>query len=182
MISDPATREVARLFTLGYEALLQVLTRFFTHTDESDEQLGLLIGAAFGLMTGVLAPLGEALTRLPAGPDHPGRTVGPAFEMYYQMGNFVPGRTRRGRCSANGSPCWPAGPRPRPGSTARPPRSAPRRSAPPGSRRSSPARYLKPCTPAPADRPSRPIHPADHPTQAGARPPGNYVAVSAIHT
>ena len=90
LISDPATRQVARLFALGYEALLQVLTRFFTHTDETDDQLGLLTGAAFSLMSGVLAPLGEALTQLPAGPDHPGRTVGPAFEMFYQMGNFVP--------------------------------------------------------------------------------------------
>ena len=41
-------------------------------------------------MAGVLRPLGRALTRLPAGPDHPGRTAGPTFEMYYQFGNFVP--------------------------------------------------------------------------------------------
>jgi hypothetical protein len=51
-----------------------------------------LAGAAFGLMTGVLGPLGAALTRLPAGSEHPGRTAGPAFEMYYLMGNFVPWR------------------------------------------------------------------------------------------
>jgi hypothetical protein len=93
LVTAPATREVAELFTLGYEALLQVLTRFFTHTDESDEQLDALVGAAFGLMTGVIEPLGTALTRLPAGPEHPGRTAGPAFEMYYPMGNFVPWRT-----------------------------------------------------------------------------------------
>jgi hypothetical protein len=43
-------------------------------------------------MSGVLAPLGRALTRLPAGPGHPGRTAGPTFEMYYQMGNLIPGR------------------------------------------------------------------------------------------
>ena len=93
LVTASATREVAELFTLGYEALLQVLTRFFTHTDESDEQLDALVGAAFGLMTGVIEPLGTALTRLPAGPEHPGRTAGPAFEMYYAMGNFVPWRT-----------------------------------------------------------------------------------------
>jgi Ferritin-like len=92
LISDPATRQVARLFALGYEVLLQVLTRFFTHTDETDDQLRLLIDAAFSLMSGVLAPLGDALTQLPAGPDHPGRTVGPAFEMFYLMGNLVPWR------------------------------------------------------------------------------------------
>lgn len=90
LISDPATREVARLFALGYEALLQVLTRFFTHTDETSDQLALLIEVAFSLMSGVLEPLGDTLTRLPAGPEHPGRTAGPAFEMFYLMGNFVP--------------------------------------------------------------------------------------------
>jgi ferritin-like protein len=92
LLSDPLTGEIADLFNLGYEVLLHVLTRFFTHTDETDEQLGTLIESAFGVMGGVLRPLGDALTRLPAGPDHPGRTAGPVFEMYYQMGNFVPWR------------------------------------------------------------------------------------------
>jgi hypothetical protein len=45
------------------------------------------------LMGGVLAPLGRTLTRLPAGPEHHGRTAGPTFEMYYQMGNFIPARS-----------------------------------------------------------------------------------------
>ena len=90
--TEPVTREVAELFNLGYEVLLQVLTRFFTHTDETDEQLDALVQAAFGIMSGVLKPLGTALTRLPMGPGNPGRTAGAAFEMYYQMGNFVPWR------------------------------------------------------------------------------------------
>ena len=72
--------------------LLWLLTRFFTHTGETDEQLDALTGSAFELMGGVLAPLGRTLTRLPAGPGHPGRTAGPTFEMYYQMGNFIPSR------------------------------------------------------------------------------------------
>jgi hypothetical protein len=90
LLTEPVTRRVAELFNLGYEVVLHVLTRFFTHTDETGEQLGTLVEAAFGLMGGVMRPLGTALTRLPAGPDHPGQTAGPAFEMYYQMGNFVP--------------------------------------------------------------------------------------------
>jgi hypothetical protein len=92
LLTEPGTRRVAELFNLGYEVLLHVLTRFFTHTDETDEQLGLLVDCAFGLMGGVMRPLGTALTRLPAGPEQAGRTAGPAFEMYYQMGNFVPWR------------------------------------------------------------------------------------------
>lgn len=92
LLTDPFTRTVAELFNLGYETLLWLLTRFFTHTSESDEQLHTLTESAFALMGGVLAPLGRTLTRLPAGPGHPGRTAGPTFEMYYQMGNFIPSR------------------------------------------------------------------------------------------
>jgi Ferritin-like len=90
--TDPITREVAELFNLSYEVLLQVLTRFFTHTDETDEQLDALVHAALAIMTGVLKPLGTALTRLPMGPDSPDHTAGASFQMYYQMGNFVPWR------------------------------------------------------------------------------------------
>ena len=92
LITDPTTRTVADLFNMGYEVLLQTLTRYFTHTDESPEQLGTLVSTALGLMTGVLRRLGGALTTLPVGPEHPGRTAGPTFQMYYQMGNFVPWR------------------------------------------------------------------------------------------
>lgn len=92
LLTDSLTRTVAEVFNLGYETLLQSLNRFFTHTEETGEQLQVLVGAAFDLMAGVLRPLGRALTAMPAGPDHPGRTAGPAFEMYYQFGNFVPWR------------------------------------------------------------------------------------------
>jgi hypothetical protein len=92
LVTDPATRAVAELFNLAYESLLQSLTRFFTHTDETDPQLETLVGAAIGLMAGVLRPLGSLLTAMPVGEQHPGRTTGPCFEMYYPMGNFVPWR------------------------------------------------------------------------------------------
>ncbi|HEX6522825.1 MAG TPA: ferritin-like domain-containing protein [Streptosporangiaceae bacterium] len=92
LLTDPLTRTVAEVFNLAYETLLQVLNRFFTHTDETDEQLRTLVDAAFRLMGGVLGPLGRTLARLPAGSGHPGRTAGPTFEMYYQFGNFVPWR------------------------------------------------------------------------------------------
>jgi hypothetical protein len=92
LITDPVTRAVAEAFNLGYETLLQTLNRFFTHTDETAEQLQTLVGTAFKLMAEVLGPLGRALTRMPAGLGYPGRTAGPAFEMYYQFGNFVPWR------------------------------------------------------------------------------------------
>ena len=93
LIGDPLTRSVAEVFDLGYETLLQTLNRFFTHTDETDEQLAALVGAAFGLMAGVLAAAWHG--RLPGsrpGRTTPAGTAGPTFEMYYQFGNFVPWR------------------------------------------------------------------------------------------
>jgi hypothetical protein len=92
VVTDPVTHRVAELAALGYEVLLHLLTRFFTHTDETDEQLGVLIGAAIDVMAGVVRPLGTALTTLPVGPDQPGRTAGFGFEMFYPMGNLVPWR------------------------------------------------------------------------------------------
>ena len=92
IIADPRTRVVAELAALAYELVLQMLTRFFTHTDETDQQLGTLIRVAVGLMAGVLSPLATELTRLPVGAPHAGYTAGFAFEMFYTLGNFVPWR------------------------------------------------------------------------------------------
>lgn len=92
VITDPQARRVAELAGLAYELTLHVLLRFFTHTDETDAQLGTLIDAALALMANVLQPLGTELTTLPVGPSHPGRTAGFAFEMYYVMGNMTPHR------------------------------------------------------------------------------------------
>jgi hypothetical protein len=92
VITNPDAHRVAEVTTIAYEVLLHLLTRFFTHTDESDEQLGLLISAAFDLMGHVIRPLGHALTQLPVGSVADGRSAGFAFEMHYLMGNFVPWR------------------------------------------------------------------------------------------
>src|SRR5207247_10893283 len=65
VIGDPLTTGVAELANVAYELVLQLLTRFFTHTDETDEQLELLVGSAIDLMAGVVRPLGTAPTKLP---------------------------------------------------------------------------------------------------------------------
>jgi hypothetical protein len=85
IVTDPRARETAELCNLGYAVLEHLLTRFFTHTDETDAQLATLANAAFALMSGVIEPIGRALTAIPAGPGYPGQTAGPAFEMYYPM-------------------------------------------------------------------------------------------------
>ncbi len=92
VITDPLSHRIAELGTVGYELVLHLLTRFFTHTDETDEQLGTLIGTAIELMADVIRPLGTILTTLPVGPEHPGKTAGLTFQMHYAMGNFVPWR------------------------------------------------------------------------------------------
>jgi hypothetical protein len=92
IITDPLTHQVAELAVMAYELVLQLLNRFFTHTDETEEQLGTLIGAAIGMMGGVLRPLASALTAMPVGPPHGDRTAGFAFDVYYVLGNMVPWR------------------------------------------------------------------------------------------
>jgi hypothetical protein len=92
IITDPQARQVAELAGLAYELTLHVLLRFFTHTDETDEQLEVLVGSALDLMGKVLRPLAVDLTTLPVGPAFPGRTAGFGFEMYYVMGNMTPHR------------------------------------------------------------------------------------------
>jgi CDGSH-type Zn-finger protein/truncated hemoglobin YjbI len=92
LITDPLTARVTDLFNVGYEILLQTLERFFAHTEESDAQLKTLADVTVGLMTRVLRPLGDLITTLPAGPDYPGRTAGPTFELFYENDYLMPHR------------------------------------------------------------------------------------------
>jgi hypothetical protein len=93
VITDPATHRVAEVTALGYEVVLHLLLRFFTHTDETEEQLGTLVNGAIELMVSVVRPLGIALTTLPVGAPHEGKTAGFPFEMHYIMTNAVPARS-----------------------------------------------------------------------------------------
>jgi Ferritin-like len=91
-IADRATASCTDLFNVGYELLLQTLERYFAHTEETDEQLGTLADAAVGLMFRVLKPLGNLITTLPVGPDHPGVFAGPSFELFYENDYLMPHR------------------------------------------------------------------------------------------
>jgi hypothetical protein len=92
LISDRTTARCADLFNVGYEVLLLLLQRYFAHTEETDAQLAALADVAVGLMVDVLTPLGRLLTRLPVGGDHPGRTAGPSFELFYETDYVLPHR------------------------------------------------------------------------------------------
>lgn len=92
VIADPLTARTAEVTALAYEVILHLLLRFFTHTEETEDELGTLVDAAIDMMASVLRPLAITLTTLPVGPSSPGRTAGFAFEMFYIMTNAVPWR------------------------------------------------------------------------------------------
>ena len=92
LIGDEVTARCTDLFNVGYEILLQTFERYFAHTEETDAQLATLAEAAVALMLRVLKPLGSAITTLPVGPEHPGATAGPSFELFYETDYLIPHR------------------------------------------------------------------------------------------
>src|SRR5208283_995886 len=62
------------------------------HVDTNQEELGTLADSAIGLMSEVVRPLGRLMTTLPVGSNHPGRTAGPAFEVYRRTSYVLPHR------------------------------------------------------------------------------------------
>jgi hypothetical protein len=90
LITDPGTTRAMDLLNVTYEVLLQLLSRYFAHTDESQEQLEVLADVSVGLMYGAIKPLGMVVTTLPVGPDLPGVTAGPGFELFYQVDYLLP--------------------------------------------------------------------------------------------
>jgi CDGSH-type Zn-finger protein/truncated hemoglobin YjbI len=92
LVTDPLTSQVMDLFNVSYEVLLLMLQRFFAHTEETDAQLKALADASVKLMFQAIKPLGDLVTTLPAGPDYPGRTAGPSFELFYESDALLPHR------------------------------------------------------------------------------------------
>jgi CDGSH-type Zn-finger protein len=100
LITDPRTAAIADLGNVAYEVLLQLLYRLLCHVDESDEQMKTLSDVAVGLMFDAIEPIGDILTTLPVGPEHPGRTAGPSFELFYQPDYLLPHREAAWRIMA----------------------------------------------------------------------------------
>ena len=92
-ISDTTSADVDDLFNVANQILLLALARFFAHTDETPQQLMVLVEVAVGMMFDTIKPLGQRLTALPFGPTHPGRSAAPSFEVFYQSGYLLPHRT-----------------------------------------------------------------------------------------
>jgi hypothetical protein len=92
IIADPFTSRCVDLLNAVYEVILQLLARYFAHTDETDDQLDVLATVAMGLMRSVVKPLGGLVTRLPVGFEYQGRTAGPTFELFYDTDYLLPHR------------------------------------------------------------------------------------------
>lgn len=92
IITDPFTSRCVDLMNAVYEVTLQLLARYFAHTDETEEHLNVLAQVGVGLMRTVIKPLGGLVTRLPVGWDYPGRTAGPTFELFYGVDYLLPHR------------------------------------------------------------------------------------------
>jgi hypothetical protein len=92
LITDPATARVADLCNVAYEVLLQLFYRLLCHVDESDAQIKTLADVGVGMMFDVIEPLADILTTLPVGPEHPGKTAGATFELFYQPDYLLPHR------------------------------------------------------------------------------------------
>ena len=73
VITDELSRDVMEIFAAVYEVMLQILARYFAHTDEDDEQLYVLKSAFLNLMPFVLTPIGKESTQLPAGDGFAGK-------------------------------------------------------------------------------------------------------------
>jgi hypothetical protein len=91
-IGDRITAGCDDLFNVSYEILLQLLARFFGHTEETDDQLTTLSNAALALMLGAIRPLGDLVTTLSVGPSHPDLNAGPSFELFYESDYLMPQR------------------------------------------------------------------------------------------
>jgi len=92
LITDPGTTRCMDLLNVTYEVLLQLLSRYFAHTDETPAQLQVLADVSVGLMYAAIKPLGTVVTTLPIGWDTPGVTAGPGFELFYQVDYLLPHR------------------------------------------------------------------------------------------
>jgi hypothetical protein len=100
LITDRTSAAVADLGNVAYEVLLLLLHRLLSRVDENNDQMKVLSQVAVGLMIDVIEPLGEVLTTLPVGREHPGRTAGPSFELFFQSDYLLPHRTAAWRIMA----------------------------------------------------------------------------------
>ncbi len=91
VITEELTANLANLFNVSYELVLQTLIRMYIYRGETEEELKALSDIAVNGMFQLLKPLGELLTTLPVGQNAPGKMAGASFEIY-RTGYMLPHR------------------------------------------------------------------------------------------
>jgi hypothetical protein len=82
MLRDPIAIRAVASFNLLYRCLLDGLRHYYSAGTETGDQHQQLKMACYRLMHKCLRPLGDLLTRLPAGLDDQQMRAGPSFELY----------------------------------------------------------------------------------------------------
>jgi hypothetical protein len=82
LITNPFGNEASALFDNVYSLMLRILQYVFQSGPLPGQMERQLANTSIQMMARVLKPLGEALTLIPAGPEHPGQTCGPSFGLY----------------------------------------------------------------------------------------------------
>ena len=91
LIDHPDARAASELFNACYALMVEMLMRFFAHTEESREELKALVSTALGTMHGVLRPLGATLTTMPATTSGDAPRAGAGFAFYRSI-DYLPHR------------------------------------------------------------------------------------------
>jgi hypothetical protein len=78
LVTDPVTRAVLEISNDAYDVLVEALLGYFAGNSHDGAAPGVK-AATLELMTTVVRPLGELLTRMPVGREHPGLHAGPGF-------------------------------------------------------------------------------------------------------
>lgn len=91
LIDHPDARAISELFNASYGLMIEMLMRFFAHTEETHEELSTLVATAVSTMQGVIKPLGPILTSLPATTGEDGPRAGPSFAFYRSI-DYLPHR------------------------------------------------------------------------------------------
>lgn len=91
LIDHPDARRASDLFNATYGLMVELLMRFFAHTQETEDELRTIVRTALGLMQGVLRPVGSILTSLPATTAGDSPRAGASFAFYRSI-DYLPHR------------------------------------------------------------------------------------------
>ena len=91
LVTNREAVRVSDLFNASYALMIELLMRFFAHTEETEDELRALATTAIALMRGVLDKVGPILTSMPATPAGDSPRAGASFAFYRSI-DYLPHR------------------------------------------------------------------------------------------